>query len=692
MIHIHDLDGCAPAPLAHYLKALGILRLVAEQEDPHARGWWSGDRFRLATALSPDEMENFFLLRYQPTPMVAPWNGGTGFYPKDKKAKAAIHRLVANPSARFEPYRAAIKAAQNLVGNMNEVPEKKEKEALLALCKFAWRGGHRDAMDAAVILDGNNKPAYPALLGSGFNDGRLDFTSNFMGRLVQLFPTDGVPSPLAASLLRDALWRDLSLGMGKKDAIGQFLPGCAGGANSSNGPDGEPVSNPWDFVLMLEGAMLFKANATRRMGATQSSRAAAPFAVPAQGAGYASSSSSDEGARGEQWMPLWSQPLNLAELRHLLGEGRVQLGTRAVREPLDLARAVAQLGTTRGIAAFQRYGYIERNGQANIAVPIGRFSVPEKTTPRLACLDDLNAWLPRLRRDARDKHAPVRLLLAEHRLSEALFAVAQHPDVPHYWQSVLLELAAVEALCISSKAMRCGPIPKLRPEWGAAIDDGSAEVRLAICFALQWGEKPFGGIRRHWTPAEHDESAAVMKGRSGIDDAIALLQRRLVEASKQGKRNLPLSPASNAAASPTDLARLMAGEVDIDRTVTLARTLMALDPQQWARKGVNPKKAQKDGYPDDAWLAIRLATLPWPLSDGRQIGVDPAIIRRLESGDAVAAVDLALRRLRSAGIGTTIPCAVAPPDTARLWACALAFPISRHTAEKLLRRLDPNIH
>ena len=45
MIHVHQLDGCAPAPLAHYLKALGILRLVAEQADRDARGWWDGDRF-----------------------------------------------------------------------------------------------------------------------------------------------------------------------------------------------------------------------------------------------------------------------------------------------------------------------------------------------------------------------------------------------------------------------------------------------------------------------------------------------------------------------------------------------------------------------------------------------------------------------------------------------------------------------
>ena len=42
-LHLHHVSGCAPAPLAHYLKALGILRIVAEQRDPDIRGWWHDD-------------------------------------------------------------------------------------------------------------------------------------------------------------------------------------------------------------------------------------------------------------------------------------------------------------------------------------------------------------------------------------------------------------------------------------------------------------------------------------------------------------------------------------------------------------------------------------------------------------------------------------------------------------------------
>ena len=67
------LNGCAPVPLAHYLKALGVLRLIAEQADPAAVGYWHNDHFRLRSTLDQETFLEFFLNRYQPTPIVAPW-------------------------------------------------------------------------------------------------------------------------------------------------------------------------------------------------------------------------------------------------------------------------------------------------------------------------------------------------------------------------------------------------------------------------------------------------------------------------------------------------------------------------------------------------------------------------------------------------------------------------------------------
>ena len=547
MIHVHQLDGCAPAPLAHYLKALGILRLLAEQADSAARGWWEGDHFRLATKLDREDLQKFFLHDYRPTPLVSPWNKGAGFF---SEKDPGLSPLEESKSRRFADFRSGIKAsrsrleqlpdadsrvrdikseakklgvsklksarrrhdfqkdyenlilerdqaqksrdktlqfrieelkkaeeqlkiAQNLVKEADEyqrllddrddcetsVREANDKRAadrrlkdvffkiknsknykrrlneadrrfkqlktdLFHSFRLNWRGAHREWMDSAMVLGDDGTPKYPALLGSGGNDGRFDFTNNFMKRIGEVFnldSKDGAPRPAALTWVQGALWGLPIPSSLSGQPVGQYLPGTAGGANNSNGPDSDSMVNPLDFILLLEGAIAFTSHASRRFGSLDSSRAASPFAVNACGAAYASASANDESARGEQWMPLWSQPSTYAELRRLLAEGRIQVGAKAAQEPLDLARAVKRLGTARGIKSFQRYGYIERNGQSNLAVPLGRFSVAERQPEYLACIDDLDLWLRRLRREARDRNAPAHLAVTEKRLVDALF-------------------------------------------------------------------------------------------------------------------------------------------------------------------------------------------------------------------------------------------------------------------------------
>lgn len=734
---LHRLDGCAPTPLAHYLKALGVLRLVAEQLDPKARGWWEGERFLLASHADEPELLDFLLNRYLPTPLVSPWNKGSGFFYKNDAGLAPIESSTA---PRLEPLRAGIRAARELLDAMaaadaevrrikDEAKDKRldraarerlkkddvyrarlaqaervfkaRKADLLPDLHLAWRGPHREWMDVAMVLDEEGLARFPALLGTGGNDGRLDFTNNFFQRLGDLFELDHAEAqarPGTTAGLSDALFGRVALSASGGIKAGQFAPSGAGGANAANGPDADGVLNPWDFVLMLEGAVLFAAASTRRLSPLASSRAAAPFAIAAQGAGYASAAVSDESARGEQWMPLWSQPISCVELHRLLAEGRAQLGARSASEPLDLARAVARLGTARGIHAFQRYGYIERNGQSNLAVPLGRFVVPERSASALACLDDLEPWLQRLRRTARDRDAPARLMQSERQLLDALFALTQHPNESGRWQTVLLRLADIEALQVHGAGSNAGPTPRLRPEWALAADDGSAELRLALAFALQCA-KPSGGnqrdgVRRHWltlAKGRYQSGATdrVMQGRSGLDDASAIVARRLIEAGQRGERRLPLEPGCGVSAHRHDLTRLLVGEVDIDRCMGLARALMALDVRQCEQRPPRLQRPAPADWPSDAWLAIRLALLPCPLPDGRWPGTDPATLRRLQSGDLSAALDLALRRLRAAGIRCSLRAGSASSSQARLYAAALAFPIDRHTAARFAQRLDP---
>lgn len=106
-MHKHVLSGCRPKPMASYLKALGVLRLVAEQEkDPHIKGCWEGESFSIYTKLDRHELETFFCLEYAPTPIVAPWNGGSGFYVGD--AVEGMEAIVGSNDSRFANYRKII--------------------------------------------------------------------------------------------------------------------------------------------------------------------------------------------------------------------------------------------------------------------------------------------------------------------------------------------------------------------------------------------------------------------------------------------------------------------------------------------------------------------------------------------------------------------------------------------------------
>ena len=766
MIHVHHLGGCAPVPLAHYLKALGILRLVSEQADNDVRGWWEGNHFQLATKLTKEELEAFFLRDYQPTPLVSPWNKGSGFFfEKDP----GVSPLENSKSRRFTEFRSSIKASRSQIETLssadgdvrkikaetkvhgmstaeknsvqnsedykNRLREaekrfKRLKADLIPNFRLNGRGGCREWMDAAMVLGDDGTPKYPALLGTGGNDGRLDFTNNFMKRIGEVFDlssSHGGPKPTAGAWVSGSLWSLPVPGSVARQPNGQYLPGTAGGANNGNGPDSDSMGNPVDFILMLEGAVAFTSHASRRFGSSESSRAASPFAVNACGAAYASASADDESARGEQWMPLWSRPSTYAELRRLLAEGRTQIGANTVREPLDFARAVKRMGTARGISAFQRYGYIERNGQSNLAVPLGRFDTVDHPSEHLACIDDLDLWLRRLRREARDRNAPARLAGIEKAVVDALFAVTERPQNPESWQCVLTHLAQAEGTMARGTGFGAQPVPRLRPDWVTASYDGSPEFRLALAFALQSctyrasGRRVDDHVRRHWLPLERKrpqlpldperrlrfamtstgsavhldvQPEVVMHGRRGLDDAVSLVERRLVEASQREGRHLPLKAAPRAAVGIADLTQLLSGGVDLDHTVTLARALMALDRKAWAEQYLPMEWPLASDWPDDAWLAIRLCALPWPFETRSgfklDIGTDPALVRRLATGDAVSAVAIALRRLRAAGVRCTVRTGATSPATARLWAAALAFPITQETAKRFLYRLDPD--
>ncbi|MCF7963506.1 MAG: type I-U CRISPR-associated protein Csx17, partial [Pirellula sp.] len=395
-----NLKGCSPTPLAHYLKALGIFRIIAEQADANALGWWKNDSFWLQSNLDEEALQRFFLSRYCPTPLVAPWNGGSGFNPKDNKD--AMTAILGGSAERFSLYRNVIVQCQTiLLNNRDEI----EKALLLQQCRNVLPDEVVTWLDAAYVLTGSG-PKYPPLLGTGGNDGRLEFTNNFMQHLIAVVNPDlGAENEKSLLRLSECVFGDLS-NCRHRGTIGQYDPGNLGGSNSGSGFDGYSTVNSWDYVLMLEGAIMFAAASTKRLESGDSGALAYPFCVRPAGIGYGSSSVTDEGSsRAEMWLPLWNQQTRFPAITTLLSEGRVETRKRKAKNGVDFARAIASLGIDRGINEFQRYGFQQRNGLAYLAVPLGRFRV--KSQPGAEeLLAPLDNWLDRFRRAATGKNAP----------------------------------------------------------------------------------------------------------------------------------------------------------------------------------------------------------------------------------------------------------------------------------------------
>jgi CRISPR-associated protein Csx17 len=707
------LTGCAPTPLAHYLKALGILRLLAENEehgDPEAVGCWQGESLALRTRLDRDGLERFFLEHYQPTPIIAPWNGGSGFYPKDNKA--GFNAILESPALRFAAYRDVLRLTAQAVAatGLAESPKEEAKSTFLSRLRAVLPETVLPWLDAAVVL-GMERPGYPPLLGTGGNDGRLDFTNNFMQRLVELFsPDTGTPTERTGEWLAGSLFAEATPGLVSR-AIGQFSPGRAGGPNAGTGFDAGSLVNPWDFVLMLEGALLFAGAATRRMESNDPVALSYPFTVRTTGSGSGSGNLSDESkSRAEIWMPLWDRWSSLGEIRQLLTEGRVTLGRRPARDGLDFGRAVASLGIDRGINAFQRYGFLMRSGKAYLATPLNRIAVRQRANPQAELTGDLDqyGWLERLRRFGRSEHAPNRIRRLVRQLEDALFNLAQRGERETI-QNILCLLGEIDqSIGVSAKGREAVlPMPWLRhPDWVRKADDGSHEFHIAVALAGIAADKL--PMRSHLAPVAADSltwepgSKLTVWGGGGLCGNLArVLERRLLEADRLGLTDKPLEgtttfPRADLAAVNAFLAR----ETDDDRIARLLGGLVCVKPLP---ESVEERTDPDNDFPAPAAFGVlkpmftrnSILQRVFNLPEDAGLPLPKRIPRLLLTGnskDVNEALEHAWRRMRIAGI--EIPKDSEAPqaagiDGARLLA-ALMIPLRHGDLRRISRLLAPS--
>src|SRR6185437_14580183 len=114
----HVLPGLRPEPLASYLAGLGLIRVLGEQADPRATAVWTPDGLTIATEVT--DIARWLSAEYVPTPVLSPWNGGSGFGAKDKEPLRRLGILRTHPSLRFANLRLAISVAEEVVSGARE--------------------------------------------------------------------------------------------------------------------------------------------------------------------------------------------------------------------------------------------------------------------------------------------------------------------------------------------------------------------------------------------------------------------------------------------------------------------------------------------------------------------------------------------------------------------------------------------
>lgn len=724
MTQVITFSGCAPIPLAGYLKALGVFRLIAEQADESVRGYWQNERFVLTTSLDRDEILELFLTLYRPTPILTPWNGGSGFYYQERKlnekdletgkkiktgvrdqptqATKTLDCIINSKADRFAFYRAMATTCKGVVRSLgfDAAPKEEEKYCLLTRLRSIWPDEALVVLDAALIL-GADKPGYAPLLGTGWNDGNLDFSNNFMQRLIEVIdPDTGEALAGERERLSGALFGDPVAELASS-AIGQFAPGNAGGPNASTGFDAASLINPWDFILMLEGAVLFAASTTRRLESMDEGQLSYPFTVRPTGSGSGNAATSDEGnARAEIWLPLWEKPFSHTELSVLLSEGRATVGRRPARDGLDFARSVARLGVSRGINAFQRYAFLMRSGKAYLATPLNRIAV--KRNPDADLIDQLERYyfLARFRRFARSGSARAQQLVRC--LEDALFELASgaehsgETERPRRIQNVLQVLGDVILYLADSPKAReeCRRLPALGREWIWHADDKSDEFRIAATLA-GLGAHTALPMLAHLVPvnpeepSKFDEQSPLVTWTPGslVENLAGVLHRRLLTVAKHADAEEPLNSAP--AAPLGSISVFLQGNLDERRIVRLMAGMSL----------IRNMPEYLPGIPDSLPLPAAYCVLKPLFTTNEQlhrIGMLPEdvklplpaeIPRWLQTGKLEKAIELALRRLRIAGVETPVSgIGVAGLDGPRLLS-ALMLPIRDDDLKRVMKRI-----
>ncbi len=684
----HVLCGCKAEPLMSYLKSLGVFKIVSRQADVEARGYWLHKTFAVRTLLQKEDILDFFLHRYAPTPLIIPWGARSGFYREssEKQARNALEALTTNDDERFKSFREVVKKTCEIIKRDfgGRKPKEEEKLRMLRILRNELPESAVEWLDTCYTLTTTTAGRFfLPLLGTGGNEGSGSYGSNYLQALQKLLCEWGPDSEKTISLLRHSLFNE---GNPKLSALstGQFSPGAVAEVNASEGfLSKKKVINPWDFVFAMEGTTLFAGATTRKLTSVQSVAASFPFIVESSGAGVFHMGTKEDtyGDIYEFWLPLWNRPATYTEIEHMFREGRAEIGMRFATNGLDFARAIASLGVDRGITAFIRYGRLKRQGSGNnanpIAIPLDTMEV--RMVKNIRLIDEVEPWLNRVRWAANTQQESVAVKYKAHLrdIENAIYNFCKKGGSKAL-QNILRSLGRAErsfAVGGTAEEKPVPPLSNLSPEWLRASYDYSPEFRIAAALA-SIRNKEIGTFRRHMEPVdEHgwgwddNSSRTTVWGRRPLaQNLTAILKRRIMEGLR---KNVPYVPINSKVKVPlSDVKLFLQGSVDDTKIEELLWALIAIRWWEYTpNKHSMPMDKDSVARPPSIYCLLKTLYLPgkitpknvdgnleWHVDANAEEGIHippvPEVLTLVESNRLEMAIEKAVRRLKASGLPT----------------------------------------
>jgi CRISPR-associated protein Csx17 len=377
------LQGCRHDILGHYLKAIGLLRVLAkcaapEHRDPDAEGWWASDKacFCLRSPKYPtrERLVEFFARHYSPTPVFAAWN-------KEPGSDADVAEKFG-----MRPEWEVANSLSKMVVSAEDRRKPANKDKLIATEALeAYREAANvmatEAVDAisAPFLKSNTE--HPLFLSKGIA-GRAHLWRSHWDYL-SAFQKHRTAYIVAAENICTHTGTNKQLAKLKEKAnaalkpIADLLPFVSGtGGESSAKGKGTPFFpdaikayniglgwvtenypfNALDYVLAVEGGFAMRGSVGRTLAANSRRFAAFPFVFDA-GEELVDDANEVKGTSSALWFPLWDRPVTFVELSSFITDAQARLPGKEARFSAEFMRALHSQGVDAGFAGWQEFRF-----------------------------------------------------------------------------------------------------------------------------------------------------------------------------------------------------------------------------------------------------------------------------------------------------------------------------------------------